>query len=776
MAAPQYRCADPLEAIYEEFEKQYLQIPADDDGGRFFFRPQKAIYDKLPDGYLSYSGPTSMGKSLIMRAFIKSQILKGSTSNFAILVPTKALLNEVRSSLIRDIGDRLISCNYRVVTSAKDLLLEKNHHFIFIMTPERFLQLLIKRKDIDIEYLFIDEAHKISSKGDRSSFYYKVVDMLFEKQAKPHVVFASPNIPNPEIYLNLIPEQYRKNIHAMTSSFAPVVQHRFVIDLAERKAWVYNQRKPTMNTTDEDDRCEDICVIDPSVNFANLLYGIGKDKQNIVYCSSKDKAIILACEYANSLPELYNKELDQLSADIKKQIHSEYFLADLVKKGIAYHVGYLPANLRMRIEESFKEGDIRTIFCTSTLVEGVNLPADNLFITSYKNGTSNLSQVEFQNLVGRVGRIEYNLSGNVFLVRMEDGSVKENFVSLLDRKIEDQKLSIDGRLGKKEKRAVVESLLDPDMGINEVWTKASFERFTLMRRFSLILAKDIVEDKASSVREGFKSVITEDEEQTIRENVVNRPSSDDIILSYDQYESLCKAVSDGLVFPEIPKDNKFTFDTLFPFLLHLEDVFNWEKYEKKYLGKRNKEGEFGKLKWYSVVLSQWMSGFGLSQIITSSIEYKRRNKESGVWLDGVLKAPVYEDTPVNNNYVIADVLSTLENIVLFSIANYFRELSDAIKRGQGVDSIDNDWSDYVEYGSTDPVVQYLQRAGFSREAAQYIKNHPDSYTITQNGDPLLLKDALMKCDDPGIINEVEDARTNYPELFAPLNNLQQWTM
>lgn len=37
-------------------------------------------------------------------------------------------------------------------------------------------------------------------------------------------------------------------------------------------------------------------------------------------------------------------------------------------------------------EELYRNGLISYIFSTSKLVEGVNLPADNLFITHYKNG------------------------------------------------------------------------------------------------------------------------------------------------------------------------------------------------------------------------------------------------------------------------------------------------------------------------------------------------------------------------------------------------------
>ena len=56
------------------------------------------------------------------------------------------------------------------------------------------------------------------------------------------------------------------------------------------------------------------------------------------------------------------------------------------------------------------------MFCTSTLIEGVNFPAENLFITSNKAGLSKLSKIDFKNLISRVGRLQYNIFRNVFLV------------------------------------------------------------------------------------------------------------------------------------------------------------------------------------------------------------------------------------------------------------------------------------------------------------------------------------------------------------------------
>ena len=42
------------------------------------------------------------------------------------------------------------------------------------MTPERMLYILIDDPELKIDYLFVDEAHKISSNDKRSVFYYKL--------------------------------------------------------------------------------------------------------------------------------------------------------------------------------------------------------------------------------------------------------------------------------------------------------------------------------------------------------------------------------------------------------------------------------------------------------------------------------------------------------------------------------------------------------------------------------------------------------------------------
>ena len=76
--------------------------------------------------------------------------------------------------------------------------------------------------------------------------------------------------------------------------------------------------------------------------------------------------------------------------------------------------------LEKKIEEEYRLGNIRYLFTTSTLLEGVNLPAKNIFILSEKIGLTKMSDLDFRNLIGRAGRLTKELSGNIFIVKLDN--------------------------------------------------------------------------------------------------------------------------------------------------------------------------------------------------------------------------------------------------------------------------------------------------------------------------------------------------------------------
>lgn len=751
-----------MDSFFVEFSKDFMSIPAAPEYQ--FFRSQKAVYDRLGEQYLSYSGPTSMGKSFVMRMFIKEQITNGISANFALLVPTKALINEVTSKIINDLKELLAEHDYRLVTSAGAAALKEKHNFIFVLTPERLLYLLIGNPNVDIDYLFVDEAHKISSKDSRSAFYYKVVDMLAGRRKKPHIIFASPNIPNPEVYLKLIPSVEQISEHKLATTFAPVSQMKYLIDYPGREILLYNSHSGDFDhiATIKEQETPSIC---------RMVERIGKGSQNIVYCSSTAKAVELAREYAANKPISTDKDLLALSRDIKGEVHGDYYLADVISKGVAYHIGYLPSAIRMRIEELFRKGLIHTMFCTSTLVEGVNLPADNLFITNYKNGRSKMTAVDFKNLIGRVGRIEYNLYGNVFLVRMEGKVKTEEFVELLKEDVPEQKLSIVTELSKPQKRLIVDSLLQGNIELLRHPKNQTNDEYALMRKFALILLRDITKGNNSLVRQEFAAYLDDNTEERIKTVFKKKDvePDDDINVSVDQTNNLTIAIAKGLKYPSLDDEGNVNYDTLMYFLEQLCRLFKWETYEKSTLGFVGKDNTHGRLRWYTVILSQWVKGTGLSFIMEQALQYKRNHPQSGVMVRNAATEyretlMPYKDTLEHRNIVISDTLQIIENVILFSISNYFLRFSTEYKRFHKVESFPNDWYEFVEYGTTNPLSIMLQRNGFSRETSTYIRQHRTEY-VAYLQDEVKLKRSLAQCPSASVRKEVADIQYNIPELF-----------
>src|SRR5699024_9760715 len=244
------------------------------------------------------------------------------------------------------------------------------------------------------------------------------------------------------------------------------------------------------------------------ISVHRLIILVGNSSQNIVYSPGINKTISYALNFAKSKTKKNNEELDILARDIANEVHKDYYLADLVPKGVAYHIGYLPSTIKLRIEELYRKGLIETLFCTSTLMEGVNLPADNLFVTDYKIGRGKMSAIDFKNLIGRVGRIEYNLYGNVFLIRAEEKVKTDEFVKLLKNDVPKQKLSITTELSRNQKVRIIDSLLKGDVQLSQYPKSQTTEEYSLMRKFTGILLRDIMLENRSLVWKEFSQLIT----------------------------------------------------------------------------------------------------------------------------------------------------------------------------------------------------------------------------------------------------------------------------
>lgn len=373
--------------------------------------------------------------------------------------------------------------------------------------------------------------------------------------------------------------------------------------------------------------------------------------------------------------------------------------------------------------------------------------------------------IDFRNLVGRVGRLEFNLYGNVFLVATSE-KASDKFETLLSKEVEKQSLSVEKGLTKPQKQKVIEILKQGDVEFPKHPQKQSEDSYDLMRKFAIILLNDIMANRDSRVRKEFQKLMKPGDEEQIRIAFSERQQfmkDSDITVSVDQNESLYEAIANnGLEFLTIDKNGRYNADELWEFLLRIAKIFKWKSYESYTLGApANDPDRYTSLSYYQVILGQWVSGHGLQQIISEAIKYKKNNPHEAMFIDE--KKVDYIEGAEHNNIIISEVLSVIDKIILFKLSNYFLKISNAYKEIKGKPA-QNDWYEFVEYGSTNKRSIAIQKYGFSREAALYILQREQEY-VYHTEDGIKLRKSLLECSNKGVKADAELAWYNTPDLY-----------
>ncbi|HCQ3860731.1 TPA: DEAD/DEAH box helicase, partial [Escherichia coli] len=123
--------------------------------------------------------------------------------NIALIVPTRALISQNALKLKIDIALYKNKSPYKVVTTSYMINGDesKNKGYIFILTPERLVSLISTIPGLMIDYVFVDEAQKLTTKNDsRSLVTYSAIEQTISKNPEARLFFSSPNLSNPEIF------------------------------------------------------------------------------------------------------------------------------------------------------------------------------------------------------------------------------------------------------------------------------------------------------------------------------------------------------------------------------------------------------------------------------------------------------------------------------------------------------------------------------------------------------------------------------------------------
>lgn len=142
---------------------------------------------------------------------------------------------------------------------------------------------------------------------------------------------------------------------------------------------------------------------------------------NVVYVNGAAQAETAAYQIFDALgPEAdisQDPRIEALRELCMKTIHGSYLLAEVVQRGVGFHYGNIPLLVRTEVESLFRQGLLRYLVCTSTLLEGVNLPCQTLFVLGPERGRGNkMTAADFWNLAGRAGRWGQEFAGNIVCV------------------------------------------------------------------------------------------------------------------------------------------------------------------------------------------------------------------------------------------------------------------------------------------------------------------------------------------------------------------------
>jgi helicase len=150
--------------------------------------------------------------------------------------------------------------------------------------------------------------------------------------------------------------------------------------------------------------------------------------QALVFASTRKNSATLAKNIADYMSEALSRPIKRtleheaekiLSAGERTRISES--LADLVKRGTAFHHAGLAGAHRRLIEDLFRQGRIKVLTATPTLAFGVNLPARTVIIQDYRRyeagyGYYPIAVLEYKQMAGRAGRPKYDKFGEAVLI------------------------------------------------------------------------------------------------------------------------------------------------------------------------------------------------------------------------------------------------------------------------------------------------------------------------------------------------------------------------
>jgi len=328
---------------------------------------------------VSISAPTSAGKSFVLGQHIIRKVRAVPGCCIIYLVPTRALIREVMLRLRKELADSRLGGVAQRCVPLPAVEGDTPNGLIYVLTQERLLSLLhVAGESFRMHLLIVDEAQGVRD-GSRGVLLQTGIEQALLRCPKAEVVFASPLIRNPSRFLELFTDSRG---HSALERHSPVGQN-FILVESDRVATTHLHfsllRHGPRVPRGFRELSADFRRMGSLQQRAALSVAVtGENESCLIYSNGPSEAEDLARRLILLRPaaSVGQEVLDSI-AYIEEHIHPEYPLIAALRRGVAFHHGEMPASVRGGVEDLFRLRKLHFICCTSTLLQGVNLPMDS---------------------------------------------------------------------------------------------------------------------------------------------------------------------------------------------------------------------------------------------------------------------------------------------------------------------------------------------------------------------------------------------------------------
>ena len=342
------------------------------------------FFESKKEDTVSVIAPTSYGKSELILSAVKEY----AGRKICVLTSTKALLVQTKKR-IQQISKGIFS---KVVVHP-EMYNPNDTSCLAVLTQERLLRIFKKDPSLSFDCIIVDEAHEILEENSRSRTLANVIIIAQKRNPDVAFKFLTPFLTD------------SKNLKARYTTY-DIEGFKVTEYIKTEKYYLYDLRNHTgLKLYDQFLNRYLPLSENRNLGFEEDVVKAYSAGKNIIYLNKPTDIEKFALALADVLPEMDSEMIQTACDNISNYLQPQYNLLACLRKGIIYHHGSVPDAIRIYIEDLYKKDDsVKYVITSSTLLSGVNLPAERMFILDNKRGRSNLSHDSFKNLVGRVCR------------------------------------------------------------------------------------------------------------------------------------------------------------------------------------------------------------------------------------------------------------------------------------------------------------------------------------------------------------------------------------